>query len=67
MGSSAACCDTASDTLTRLQLAELLLDNHPERRAEAQAHLDFSIAEFRAMKMTPSLERALRRKGVLGP
>ncbi|MEK7214474.1 MAG: hypothetical protein AAB289_02610, partial [Chloroflexota bacterium] len=52
--------------LTRLQLAELLLDHHPDRRAEAVDHLDFAIAEFRAMKMTPSLERALRRKGVLG-
>ncbi|MSQ26633.1 MAG: hypothetical protein EXR51_00615 [Dehalococcoidia bacterium] len=40
--------------------------HHPNRTAEAQAHLDFVIAEFRAIKMTPSLGRALRRKGVLG-
>ncbi|MSQ27801.1 MAG: hypothetical protein EXR51_06655 [Dehalococcoidia bacterium] len=50
--------------LTRLGLAELLLDNHPDRAAEA--HLDFAIAEFRAMKMAPSLERALRSRGVVG-
>jgi len=35
------------------------------QRAEALAHLDFAIAEFRDMKMQPSLERALRRKDVL--
>ena len=52
--------------LTRLQLAELLLDHDPDRAVEAQGHLDFAVAEFRAMKMTPSLERALRRKGLLG-
>ncbi|HTE84250.1 MAG TPA: hypothetical protein VK821_05930, partial [Dehalococcoidia bacterium] len=34
-------------------------------RAEALAHLDFAIAEFREMKMQPSLERALRHKDVL--
>jgi hypothetical protein len=32
---------------------------------EAQAHLDFVIEEFRAMKMQPALERALRHKGLL--
>ena len=32
---------------------------------EAMAHLDFAIAEFRAMKMQPSLERALRHKELL--
>ena len=31
----------------------------------AVAHLDFAIEEFRAMKMQPSLERALRHKGLL--
>ncbi|MEK7216551.1 MAG: hypothetical protein AAB289_13250 [Chloroflexota bacterium] len=51
--------------LTPLQLAELLLDHHPDRAAVAQAHLDFAVTEFRALKTTPSLERALRRKGVL--
>ena len=51
--------------LTRLQLAELLLDHYPEERAEALEHLDFAIGEFRDMKMQPSLERALRRKDIL--
>jgi tetratricopeptide (TPR) repeat protein len=52
--------------LTRLQLAELLLEHHPKERAEALEHLDFAIAEFREMKMQPSLERALRHKEILG-
>jgi len=34
-------------------------------RAQAIEHLDFAIAEFREMKMQPSLERALRHKEVL--
>ena len=51
--------------LTRLQLAELLLENYPTERAEAQEHLDFAIGEFREMKMQPSLERALRHKEFL--
>jgi len=51
--------------LSRLQMAELLLDSSPEHLAEAQRHLDFAIEEFRAMKMQPSLERALRHKGLL--
>ena len=51
--------------LTRLQLAELLLDNYPDERTEALEHLDFAIGEFREMKMQPSLERALGRKEVL--
>jgi len=51
--------------LTRLQLAELLLEHTPEERAEALEHLDFAIAEFRDMKMQPSLERALRHKDIL--
>ncbi|MCH8206805.1 MAG: helix-turn-helix transcriptional regulator, partial [Chloroflexi bacterium] len=45
--------------LTRLQLAELLLDHYPDERAEAMEHLDFAIGEFRDMKMQPSLERAV--------
>jgi eukaryotic-like serine/threonine-protein kinase len=48
--------------LTRLQLAELLLDHYPAERREALEHLDFSIAECREMKMQPGLDRALRRK-----
>jgi tetratricopeptide (TPR) repeat protein len=51
--------------LTRLELAELVLNHYPDERAEALAHLDFAIAEFRDMKMQPSLERALRHKDVL--
>ena len=52
--------------LTRLQLAELLLDpsassgqGSAEERAEAVEHLDLAIGELRDMKMQPSLERAL--------
>jgi tetratricopeptide (TPR) repeat protein len=51
--------------LTRLQLAELLLEHYPEEKAEALEHLDFAINEFREMKMQPSLERALRHKDIL--
>jgi len=51
--------------LTRLQLAQLLLEHYPQERAEALEHLDFAIAEFRDMKMQPSLERALRHKEIL--
>ena len=89
--------------LTRLQLAELLLEEAEEIRRsqgrgdlstssrqrlaptgdmpdvgvgspdpkadaihkEAIEHLDFAIAEFQEMKMQPSLERALRHKGLL--
>jgi tetratricopeptide (TPR) repeat protein len=48
--------------LTRLQLAELLLKHYPEEKAEALERLDFAIKEFRAMKMQPSLERALKHR-----
>lgn len=51
--------------LTRLEIAELLLAHYPDEKAEALAHLDFAIDEFWAMKMQPSLERALRHKGLL--
>jgi tetratricopeptide (TPR) repeat protein len=51
--------------LTHLNFAELLLDHYPKEKAEALEHLDFAIKEFRAMKMQPSLERALRRKDIL--
>ncbi len=51
--------------LTRLQLAELLLDHYPDERNTAIEHLDFAIAEFQAMKMQPALDRALRRRGLL--
>jgi hypothetical protein len=33
--------------LTRLQLAELLLDHYPEEKKDALEHLDFAIKEFR--------------------
>jgi len=51
--------------LTRLQLAELLLEHYPKEKKEAVEHLDFAIKEFREMKMQPSLERALRHKEIL--
>jgi len=51
--------------LTRLQLAELLLEHYPKERAEALEHLDFAIKEFQDMTMQPSLERALRHKEIL--
>ena len=45
--------------LTRLGLAELLLDHYPNERSEALEHLDFAVTELRDMKMQPALERAL--------
>ncbi|MBA7605719.1 Serine/threonine-protein kinase PknD [subsurface metagenome] len=51
--------------LTRLNLAELLLEHYPKEKAAALKHLDFAIKEFRDMKMQPSLERALRHKEIL--
>ncbi len=36
-----------------------------QTRHEALGHLDFATEEFRAMKMQPYLERALRHKGLL--
>ncbi len=51
--------------LISLGLAEVLLDRYPDERAEAVEHLDFAIREFRAMKMQPSLERALRQRELL--
>ena len=50
---------------TRLELAELLLDHHPEERVEALEHLDVAIGELRDMKMQPALERALSRREIL--
>jgi tetratricopeptide (TPR) repeat protein len=51
--------------LSRLQLAELLLEHYPDEKREALEHLDFAIKEFKDMKMQPSLERALRHKEIL--
>jgi hypothetical protein len=43
----------------------LLLEHYLAERPAAMEHLDFAIAEFREMKMQPSLERALRHKEIL--
>jgi tetratricopeptide (TPR) repeat protein len=51
--------------LTRLQLAELLLEHYPAEKKEALEHLGFAMKEFQDMKMQPSLERALRHKDIL--
>jgi hypothetical protein len=51
--------------LSRLQLAELLLEHYADEKREALEHLDFAIKEFQDMKMQPSLERALRHKDIL--
>ncbi len=70
--------------MTHLQLAELLLDpstgpalsgaegsgqGKNQDRAEALEHLETAIAEFREMKMQPSLERAvaLQERAEAGP
>jgi hypothetical protein len=54
--------------LTRLELAELLLDEklagsmaraeREKERLSAREHLNFAIGEFRAMKMQPALDKA---------
>jgi hypothetical protein len=51
--------------LASLGMAELLLEHYPDDRDAAIEHLDFAISEFREMKMQPSLERALRHRGLL--
>jgi tetratricopeptide (TPR) repeat protein len=51
--------------LSRLYLAELLLEHYPDESAQAIAHLDFAVAEFQDMKMQPSLERALGHRQLL--
>ena len=38
--------------------------HYPEEKEQALEHLDFAIGEFRAMKMQPSLERALKREEI---
>jgi tetratricopeptide (TPR) repeat protein len=52
--------------LSRLNLAELILEHYPDEKKEALEHLNFAIQEFREMKMQPSLERALRHKDIMG-
>jgi DNA-binding CsgD family transcriptional regulator len=52
--------------LTRLALAELILDHFPRERAEAFEQLEACIPELREMKMQPSLRKAeelLTRRG----
>jgi DNA-binding CsgD family transcriptional regulator len=44
--------------LTRLALAQLILEHYPRERAEAFEHLALCIPEFRAMKTQPSLLKA---------
>ena len=51
--------------LVRLWPAELLPDQYPAEKKDALEHLDFAIKEFREVKMTPSLEKALRHKEIL--
>jgi len=51
--------------LSRLGLAEVILDHYPDEHDAAIEHLDFAIAEFQDMKMQPALERALGRRGLL--
>ena len=51
--------------LARLGLAELLLEHFREEQTEALEDLDFALAEFREMKMQPSLKRALSRREIL--
>ena len=57
--------DEGGTALTRLQLAELLLDHYPAEKKDVLEHLDFAIREFREMKMPTSLERTLRRAEIL--
>jgi hypothetical protein len=52
--------------ITHLGLAELLLYSYPDQHAEGIVHLDYAIAKFNDMGMTPSLEHALGRKQMLG-
>jgi tetratricopeptide (TPR) repeat protein len=51
--------------LIRLELGELMLGHYSAEKSAALQHLDFAIDEFRDMKMQPSLERALKHKGLL--
>jgi len=49
----------------RLELAELILEHQTDEKPAAIEHVDFAIGEFQEMKMQPSLERALKHKGLL--
>jgi|SRR3990172_1502503 len=56
----------ASGVAIELVLADLWVSGEASNVSLSQAeHLDFAIGEFREMKMQPSLERALRHRGLL--
>ena len=50
--------------IVMLQRAQSLREHYAEEKPEVLEHPDFAIAEFQEMQ--PSLERALRDKGILG-
>lgn len=52
--------------MSHLLCSDDVREHYPEEKLEALQHLDFAIAEFREMKMQPSLERALKHKEILG-
>jgi hypothetical protein len=43
----------------------VLLEHYPDERPAVIEHLNLAIAEFREMKMQPSLERALKHNDLL--
>ena len=51
--------------LTRLQLAQLLMEHFPYEKKDAIEHLDLAIKDFREMKMNTYLERALKHQEIL--
>jgi DNA-binding NarL/FixJ family response regulator len=51
--------------LSRLDLAELLLDHFPSEASVAVEHLRAAIAEFEALGMQPALARAQRRRDTI--
>jgi predicted ATPase/DNA-binding CsgD family transcriptional regulator len=53
--------------LLHLDVAELLSDNYPDKRAEALEHIRFAATEFHDMHMQPSLDRAIKLAERLAP
>ena len=51
--------------LTRLQLAELLLEHYPSERSQALEHLESAFSDFKEMKMQPALDRVERLRNTL--
>jgi hypothetical protein len=51
--------------LSRLELAEVLLNHYPQEKSESIAHLYFAISELWDMRMQLSLERVLKHKEIL--